>query len=89
MEPCITTADQIENPNNLKISTRVNGELRQNSFTKNMVLNVYEAVHYLSRVMTLDPSDVIATGTPAGVGYYMKPEPKFLSLGDMVDIEIG
>jgi 2-keto-4-pentenoate hydratase/2-oxohepta-3-ene-1,7-dioic acid hydratase in catechol pathway len=86
--PCITTIEQIENPNNLRIRTRVNGELRQNSTTRNMVLNVYEAIHYLSRVMTLEPSDVIATGTPSGVGYFMKPEPKFLSLGDMVEVEI-
>jgi len=88
MGPCITTVDQIENPNDLRICTKVNGELRQNSSTRNMVLNVYEVVHYLSLVMTLEPEDVIATGTPAGVGVFMKPEPKFLSLGDVVEIEI-
>jgi len=88
MGPCITTMDQIKNPNDLHICTRVNGELRQNSSTKNMVLNVYEIVHYLSVVMTLEPGDVIATGTPAGVGVFMKPEPKFLSQGDIVEIEI-
>jgi len=88
MGPCITTADQIGNPNDLRICTRVNGELRQNSSTKNMVLNVYEVVHYLSLVMTLEPGDVIATGTPAGVGVFMKPEPKFLSSSDVVEIEI-
>lgn len=88
MGPCITIASQIENPNGLSICTRVNGELRQNSSTKNMVLNVYEVVHYLSIVMTLEPGDIIATGTPAGVGVFMKPEPKFLSPGDMVEIEI-
>jgi len=86
--PCIATAGQIENPNDLRICTRVNGELRQNSSTKNMVLNVYEVVHYLSVVMTLEPGDVIATGTPAGVGVFMKPKPRFLSLGDIVEIEI-
>ena len=88
MGPCITTANQIEDPSNLHIKTRVNGELRQNSSTKNMVLNVYEVVHYLSLVMTLEPGDVIATGTPAGVGVFMKPKPKFLSPGDVVEIEI-
>lgn len=65
----------------------MNGELRQNSTTKNMVFNVYEVLHHLSRVMTLEPCDVIATGTPAGVGFAMKP-PKFLRVGDVVKIEI-
>jgi 2-keto-4-pentenoate hydratase/2-oxohepta-3-ene-1,7-dioic acid hydratase in catechol pathway len=86
--PCITTADQIGDPKNLWIRTRVNGELRQNSSTRNMVFNVYQIVHELSRVMTLEPCDVIATGTPAGVAFAMKPKPKFLSSGDVVEIEI-
>lgn len=88
MGPCITTTDQIKNPNDLHICTRVNGELRQDSSTKNMILNVYEIVHYLSLVMTLEPGDIIATGTPAGVGFFMKPKPKFLQPGDVVEIEI-
>jgi len=88
MGPCITAASEIENPCDLHVYARVNGELRQNSSTKNMVLNVYEVVHYLSLVMTLEPGDVIATGTPAGVGVFMKPEPKFLSIGDIIEIEI-
>ena len=70
------------------IQARVNGELRQNSSTKNMVFNVYEIVHYLSEVMTLEPGDIIATGTPAGVGVFMRPKPKFLSPGDFVEVEI-
>jgi len=86
--PCITTADQIGNPSNLNIYTRVNGELRQNSSTRNMVFNVYAVVHHISRVMTLEPCDIIATGTPAGVAVFMKPEPKFLSPGDLVEVEI-
>ena len=88
MGPCITTADQIEDPNNLGVRTRVNGELRQNSSTRNMVFNVYEVVYHLSQVMTLEPGDIIATGTPAGVGVFMKPKPKFLSPGDLVEVEI-
>jgi 2-keto-4-pentenoate hydratase/2-oxohepta-3-ene-1,7-dioic acid hydratase in catechol pathway len=88
MGPCITTTDQIGDPNNLRVYTRVNGGLRQNSSTRYMVFNVYQIVHQLSRVMTLEPSDVIATGTPAGVAFAMKPEPKFLSVGDVVEIEI-
>ena len=86
--PCITTADQISDPNNLWIRTRVNGATRQDSTTRNMVFNVYEIVHRLSQVMTLEPCDVIATGTPAGVGFAMKPEPQFLDIDDVVDIEI-
>ena len=88
MGPCITTANQIEDPNDLRIRTRVNGELRQDSSTKNMVFNVYEIVHHLSQVMTLEPGDIIATGTPAGVGVFMKPKPRFLSPGDLVEVEI-
>jgi len=88
MGPCITTADQIGDLNDLWIRTRVNGKLRQDSSTSNMVFNVYQIVHELSRVMTLEPCDVIATGTPAGVAFAMKPKPKFLSNGDVVEIEI-
>jgi 2-keto-4-pentenoate hydratase/2-oxohepta-3-ene-1,7-dioic acid hydratase in catechol pathway len=86
--PCITLAKQIPNPNNLWMRTRVNGELRQNSSTRNMVFNVYEVIHQLSRVMTLEPGDIIATGTPAGVAAFMKPHPKYLLPGDMVEVEI-
>jgi len=88
MGPSITTRDQIDDPNNLWIKTKVNGELRQNSSTGNMVFNVYQLVHELSRVMTLEPCDILATGTPAGVGFAMKPKPKFLSPGDIVEISI-
>jgi len=86
--PCITTADQAGDPNDLWIRTRVNGTLRQDSSTRNMVFNVYEIVRRLSQVMTLEPCDVIATGTPAGVGFAMKPSPAFLKSGDVVEIEI-
>jgi 2-keto-4-pentenoate hydratase/2-oxohepta-3-ene-1,7-dioic acid hydratase in catechol pathway len=88
MGPCITTADQIGDTANLRVQTRVNGELRQNSSTSNMIFNVHKIVHELSRVMTLEPCDVVATGTPAGVAFAMKPKPKFLSPGDVVEIEI-
>jgi acylpyruvate hydrolase len=53
-----------------------------------MIFNVYEIVHHLSRVMTLEPCDIIATGTPAGVGFAMKPKPVFLQAGDVVRIEV-
>ena len=86
--PYIVLADQVGDPNNLRIRTWVNDELRQDSSTANMVFNVYEIVHHLSRVMTLEPGDLIATGTPAGVGVFMRPQPKFLRAGDRIIIEI-
>jgi len=86
--PCITTAAQIGDPNNLRLWTRVNGETRQNSSTRLMVFDVYEVIHHISRVMTLEPCDIIATGTPAGVAAFMKPEPRFLKPGDTVEVEI-
>lgn len=85
--PCITTANQLRDTANLAVRTWVNGELRQNSTTRNMAFGVSEIVHHLSRVMTLEPCDIIATGTPAGVGFAMKP-PTFLRHGDVVRIEI-
>ncbi len=88
MGPCIVAAEQLENSTDLRIRTRVNGELRQDSTTRNMVFNVYEVVHSLSRVMTLEPCDIIATGTPAGVGFAIKPQPKFLRGGDVVEVEV-
>lgn len=86
--PCIVTSDQIGDPNNLRLWTRVNGETRQDSSTSRMLFNVYEIVHHLSRVMTLEPCDIIATGTPSGVAAFMKPEPKFLEPGDVVEVEV-
>ena len=86
--PCITTVSQLQDTSSLYIRTWVNKELRQNSTTKNMVFNVYEIIHHSSRVMTLEPCDIIATGTPAGVGFALKPQPKFLEAGDIVRIEI-
>jgi len=86
--PCITTANQLKDTSNLRIRTWINEELRQNSSTRNMIFSVYEIVHHLSRVMTLEPCDIIATGTPMGVGFALKPQPKFLEQGDLVKIEI-
>jgi 2-keto-4-pentenoate hydratase/2-oxohepta-3-ene-1,7-dioic acid hydratase in catechol pathway len=86
--PHIVTANQLQDTSNLFIRTWVNDELRQNSTTQNMVFNVCEIIHHLSRVMTLEPCDIIATGTPAGVGFALKPQPKFLQSGDVVGIEI-
>ncbi len=85
--PCIVTSGQLPDTGNLGIRTWVNGELRQDGNTRNMVFNVGEIVHQLSRVMTLEPCDIIATGTPAGVAMAMK-QPKWLQKGDVVRIEI-
>ena len=87
MGPCIVTHDQLPDPSNLQIKTWVNGELRQNGTTHDMLFNIPQIIYHLSRVMTLEPCDIIATGTPSGVGMAMKPQ-KWLINGDTVRIEI-
>lgn len=84
--PCLTTENQL-NTADLSIRTWVNDELRQNGTTRNMVFDVSQIVHQLSRIMTLEPCDIIATGTPAGVGFAMKSK-KYLQDGNTVRIEI-
>jgi 2-keto-4-pentenoate hydratase/2-oxohepta-3-ene-1,7-dioic acid hydratase in catechol pathway len=86
--PWIVTRDEIENPYNLKIVTKVNDEVRQNSSTSKMVHKIDRVIEILSKGMTLEPGDIIATGTPSGVGVFMKPKPKFLKHGDIVEITI-
>jgi len=86
--PWIVTRDEVENPYNLKIITRVNDEIRQNSSTSKMVHKIDRVIEILSKGMTLEPGDIIATGTPSGVGVFMKPKPKFLKHGDIVEIMI-
>ncbi len=85
MGPWITPAAFLENPGNLSIKLWVNDAIKQNSNTNQLIHNVPEQVAYLSRHVTLMPGDVIATGTPAGVG---KPRGEFLKKGDVVTIEI-
>lgn len=85
--PWITTADEIADPHDLAIRCEVNGELRQASNTRHMIFNCDAQIAHLSQVMTLEPGDVIFTGTPAGVGLGFKP-PRFLRDGDLVRIEI-
>ncbi len=86
--PWVVSKSQVGDYNNLKITTRVNGEVRQNSTTSLMYLKVPEIVSSMSQVMTLEPGDIIATGTPSGVGFAIKPKPKFLSVGEVVEVEI-
>ena len=85
--PCITTSNQIPDPGNLKIRTWINEELRQNGNTRDMIFSVAQIIYHLSRIITLEPCDIIATGTPSGVAMAMKP-PKWLNAGDVVRIEI-
>lgn len=85
--PWIVTADEIGDPHTLGIRCLVNGQLRQNSNTKNLVFNVFDQIALLSEAMTLEPGDAIFTGTPGGVGFAAKP-PVFLKPGDIVRVEI-
>jgi len=85
--PWITTADEIPDPQNLKMVTKVNGVVRQNSSTSNMFLKVYSIVSMLTSVMTLEKGDIISTGTPAGV-MLNKPDAVFLRDGDKIQMEI-
>jgi 2-keto-4-pentenoate hydratase/2-oxohepta-3-ene-1,7-dioic acid hydratase in catechol pathway len=85
--PFVTTADEISDPDDLRIITTVNGEIRQNCPTSDMIFGVAECISRISQAITLQPGDIISTGTPAGVGLYMKP-PRFLSKGDTVNITI-
>lgn len=85
--PWITTKDEVPDPQNLTIMTKVNGEIRQNSSSSNMVIPIRRIISALSVTMTLEPGDIISTGTPAGVAMSMK-EPKYLKDGDIVEISI-
>ncbi|QPK62304.1 fumarylacetoacetate hydrolase family protein [Methylomonas sp. LL1] len=87
MGPWLVTADEIADPHNLGLKTWVDDELRQSANTGEMIFNCYEMVAYLSQAMTLEPGDVISTGTPAGVGVKMKPR-GYLMPGQTVRIEI-
>jgi 2-keto-4-pentenoate hydratase/2-oxohepta-3-ene-1,7-dioic acid hydratase in catechol pathway len=85
--PAIVTADEIADPHNLHISLTLNGETMQDSSTGNLIFKLPQLIAYLSSVFTLEPGDVIATGTPAGVGFARKP-PRWLRPGDEVRIRI-
>jgi 2-keto-4-pentenoate hydratase/2-oxohepta-3-ene-1,7-dioic acid hydratase in catechol pathway len=79
--PAVVTADEIEDPHNLNISLTLNGEVLQNSNTRNLIFRIPQLIAHLSSVFTLEPGDIIATGTPAGVGFARKP-PRWLRPGD-------
>jgi 2-keto-4-pentenoate hydratase/2-oxohepta-3-ene-1,7-dioic acid hydratase in catechol pathway len=85
--PWIVTSDELPDPNNLSIKTWVDNELRQDGNTGQMIFNCYEMVAYLSQAMTLEPGDIITTGTPSGVGVKMQPR-GYLKPGQTAKIEI-
>ncbi|TDE35196.1 FAA hydrolase family protein [Nonomuraea mesophila] len=85
--PWLVTADEVGDPQKLPLRLWVNGELRQDGDTKNMIFDVAEVVRYLSQFMVLEPGDVINTGTPAGVAMGMPGQP-YLRAGDVMELEI-
>jgi acylpyruvate hydrolase len=85
--PALVTADEIHDPQDLAISTRLSGEVVQAARTREMIFPVAEIIAFASRLMTLEPGDVLLTGTPSGVGMARKP-PRWLRDGDVVEIEI-
>ncbi|MCC7362638.1 MAG: fumarylacetoacetate hydrolase family protein [Anaerolineales bacterium] len=87
MGPVIVTADEIADPHGLRVQTRVNGVTKQDSNTSDLIFNIPTLIDWLSRGMTLLPGDIIATGTPAGVGFARTPA-EFLRPGDVVECEI-
>lgn len=85
--PFVATADEIENPNNLNLWLKVNGEMMQNSNTSDFIFNVQYVVSYISQYMTLLPGDIISTGTPSGVGMGLTP-PRYIKPGDVIELGI-
>jgi len=86
--PWFVTKDEIGDPQKLGVWTKVNGELRQNGNTANMIFDCRTIVWYLSQFFVLEPGDVIVTGTPAGVGLGRKVQPQYLQVGDVVELGI-
>lgn len=85
--PYLTTADEVAEPENLRLRTWVDDELRQDGSTNDFVYSIGEMIEELTSVFTLEPGDILATGTPSGVGSTFKP-PKFLKVGQLVSIEV-
>ena len=85
--PWIVTSDQIPQPSDLSITTRVNGQERQNAGVNEMIFSVQELISYMSQIMPLEPGDIIATGSPEGTGGSMEPQ-VWLAEGDAIEFEI-
>jgi 2-keto-4-pentenoate hydratase/2-oxohepta-3-ene-1,7-dioic acid hydratase in catechol pathway len=88
MGPWIVTADEIEDPHALDISMTINGEVLQNSNTRNLIFKIPDLISFLSSVFTLEPGDIVSTGTPAGVGMARNPQ-RFLKPGDTTVVKIA
>ena len=87
MGPTIVTTDEIPDPHTLRITLKVNGSVMQDSNTAQLIFGIPQLIEFITKSTTLEPGDVIATGTPAGVGFARKP-PVFLKAGDVMDIDI-
>jgi 2-keto-4-pentenoate hydratase/2-oxohepta-3-ene-1,7-dioic acid hydratase in catechol pathway len=87
MGPCIVTADELSNVSSLSVSSKLNGELMQLSSTSNLIFTPAEIIKFITRTMTLEPGDVISTGTPGGVGVFREP-PVFMKDGDVIEVII-
>jgi 2-keto-4-pentenoate hydratase/2-oxohepta-3-ene-1,7-dioic acid hydratase in catechol pathway len=87
MGPVVVTADEIPDPQKLVLTCKVNGALKQDGHTRDMIFDVATTIEILSRGMTLEPGDIISTGTPAGVGFARQP-PEFLRPGDVVECTV-
>ena len=87
MGPCIVTADEIEDPHDLELWCRVNGVEKQHSNTRHQIFRIEQQIAALSRGMQLEPGDILATGTPSGVGFARTP-PEYLQPGDVVECEV-
>ncbi|MBC7110560.1 MAG: fumarylacetoacetate hydrolase family protein, partial [Archaeoglobi archaeon] len=85
--PWVVTPDEIGDPQNLEISLRLNGEVMQHSNTRNLIFGIADIIEFITQGITLEPGDVISTGTPGGVGFARDP-PRLLQKGDVVEVEI-
>lgn len=88
MGPCLVLKDEIPDPHSLELTLRLNGTVMQHSNTRNLIFSVPDLIAYMSQVFTLEPGDVVSTGTPSGVGFARKP-PVLLKPGDVVQVEIA
>src|SRR5207247_10489241 len=86
--PALVTADEVRNPHALHMTLRLNGEVMQQTNTSDFIFDIPTMLSYISEIMTLEPGDIIATGTPSGVGYARIPQ-VFRRLGDVVQVEIA
>jgi 2-keto-4-pentenoate hydratase/2-oxohepta-3-ene-1,7-dioic acid hydratase in catechol pathway len=85
--PCLVTLDEIADPHNLAITTRVNGKVMQTSSTRHLIFRIGDLIQHITAAITLEPGDIVTTGTPGGVGVFREP-PVFLRKGDIVEIDI-